>query len=261
MATLLLPRRRQRSRDAAQPVRINGHRGHSHDFPENTIPALLAAAELGADGLEFDVQVTRDGQVVLMHDNTLKRTTDVREVFGDRAGDPVSMFTSAEIAALDAGAWKSPRFRGVPVPMLGDVMKAFEDRPIRMSVELKATRLPALQVARAVLAAVGERRDVTVMSFRRPLLEAVLQVRPEARVGLIAVGRPTVTDLATYDEFHLDQRVIGRSLVRRVHEAGASLTAWTVDTAAGARSLALEAGVDAITTNRVDVVREALGPR
>lgn len=240
-------------------VRINGHRGQSSTAPENTLPALLDAIALGADGVEFDVRPTADGHLALMHDPTLRRTTNVVEVFPDRADDPVETFTAAELARLDAGAWKGNLWSGTPVPLLPDVVKAIRPGTANLSIELKAGPSEPSAVTGPLRAALGSRSGVTVMSFSRPYLEAVRVDVPAASVGLVSVRRPGTDDLAAYDEFHLDAKFIGRRIVDRVHDLGKSVTAWTVDSPIRATSLA-RLGVDAITTNRVGAIRRTLAP-
>lgn len=114
---------------------VIGHRGASAYAPENTIPAFQLAAEQGATFVEFDLQLTRDKQVVCLHDNSLERTTDVEQVFPDRARTGASEsgaartwmledFTLAEIKRLDAGAWFDARFRGTRIPTFGETIDA-----------------------------------------------------------------------------------------------------------------------------------------
>ncbi|MCO7520020.1 MULTISPECIES: glycerophosphodiester phosphodiesterase family protein [unclassified Pseudomonas] len=88
----------------ARPAVI-AHRGASFDAPESTTPAYLLARELGADYLEMDLQRTRDGVLVVVHDDVLARTSDVAERYPERKASPVSAFTLAELKALDAGSW------------------------------------------------------------------------------------------------------------------------------------------------------------
>lgn len=242
------------------PVRttlINGHRGQSSTAPENTLPAFLDAAALGADGIELDVHLTADGHVVAHHDQTFRRTTDVDKVFPTRVGHPVSSFTAAEIARLDAGAWKGALWAGTPLPFVADVLKAFRDKPQRITIELKTTPADPVVFAMALRAAVGTRTELTFISFRRPLLEAIRRTIPGARIGLVSVRRPRTVDLESFDEFHLDADFLTQRVVNHIHDRGKTVTAWTVDSPAQATRLAAM-GVDAITTNRVEVVRRAL---
>ena len=97
---------------AARPdVDIVGHRGASGVAPENTLASIRLALKQGADVIENDIMRTSDDQLVIMHDISLARTTDVEQVFPDRSPWNVSMFTLAEIKRLDAGSWFSPKLQ------------------------------------------------------------------------------------------------------------------------------------------------------
>lgn len=236
-------------------LRITAHRGQSSTHPENTIPALREAVRQGADGIEFDVQPTADGSIVLMHDRSPMRTTNLRDVMRSKVGLPVQRFTLAELSRLDAGAWKSPRFAGTPVPALRDVVHALRGTDVRFSVELKPARVDPRAYVRAVLDELGDRNRVTLMSFDRAVAEAALPVHDA--VGLVSRRRPTREDLDRFDEFHVSARHVDRRLVDEVHRAGGLITAWTVDDPRQITRLR-DLGVDAITTNDVSAARPAL---
>jgi len=110
------------------------HRGASHDAPEETAPAYLLARDLGADYLELDLQRTKDGVLIAFHDDKLKRTTNVAKVFPDRADQPISAFTLAELKQLDAGSWFNaafpdrarPAFAGLKILTLDEVIDIAE---------------------------------------------------------------------------------------------------------------------------------------
>ena len=133
----------------AQPRWLIAHRGASAYAPENTIPAFRLAAEQGATFVEFDLQLTKDRQIVCLHDNSLERTTDVEELFPDRfrnvpgAQSPqvtkrwmLEDFTLAEIRRLDAGAWFDPKFRGTRIPTFGETIDSLRGRS-GLFIELK----------------------------------------------------------------------------------------------------------------------------
>src|SRR5690606_25959316 len=126
---------------AAEPgqdaPRVVAHRGASRHAPENTVAAAEAAAALGARWAETDVQRTADGELVLVHDETLERTTNAEEVFPDRAPWNVSDFTAAEIAQLDAGSWYGEEFAGEPVPTLTEFLAVLEENGQDLLLELK----------------------------------------------------------------------------------------------------------------------------
>jgi len=113
---------------------VIAHRGASFDAPESTAPAYLVARELGADYLELDLQRTKDGQLIALHDDTLERTTDVAKRFPERAKAPVSQFTLAELKSLDAGSWFNqahpdrarPAFAGLKILTLDEVIDIAE---------------------------------------------------------------------------------------------------------------------------------------
>ena len=105
---------------AADPrVEIVAHRGASHDAPENTLPALRLAWEQGADASEFDVYLTKDGRVAVIHDKDTKRVAAVDKRVADQ--------TLAELKALDVGRWKAPRFAGTTVPTLEEMLADVPD--------------------------------------------------------------------------------------------------------------------------------------
>jgi glycerophosphoryl diester phosphodiesterase len=127
------------------------HRGASAYAPENTVPALRLAAEQGADFVEFDLQLTKDRQIVLLHDTSLERTTDVEAVFPDRfrsTGDGAQAtrrwmladLTLAEVRRLDAGAWFDEKFRGTRIPTFGETIDAMRGRS-GLFIEIKSPEL------------------------------------------------------------------------------------------------------------------------
>jgi len=132
---------------AGRPRWNVAHRGASAYAPENTIPAFRLAAEQGADFVEFDVQLSKDRQIVCLHDNSLERTTDVEEVFPDRFRTVsegaqavrrwmLDDFTLAELRRLDAGTWFDPKFRGTRIPTFGETIDALRGRS-GLFIELK----------------------------------------------------------------------------------------------------------------------------
>lgn len=150
---------------------ICAHRGGGTAFPENTVPALREAVRLGAQMIEFDLALTRDGELVLMHDATVDRTTNGK-------GRVIDL-TLADVKKLDAGAWKAPRFAGTRVPTFDEALEALP-RNVWLNIDLKADArfgkdiVPVLRRIVQRLAETGRRH------------QAVLAVRAEAAA---AVGR------------------------------------------------------------------------
>src|SRR5690606_3104315 len=125
----------------AQAPEVIAHRGASGYAPENTLAAVEAADRLDTTWVEVDVQRTADGELVLVHDTTLERTTDAEEVFPDRAPWDVADFTAEEIARLDAGSWFGEEFAGEPVPTLGEALATLEANDQKLLLELKDPEL------------------------------------------------------------------------------------------------------------------------
>ncbi|WP_025740047.1 glycerophosphodiester phosphodiesterase [Salinivibrio socompensis] len=114
---------------------VIAHRGDSYNAPESTLPAYQLACEVGADYLELDLQRTQDGKLIAVHDDNLKRNTNIDTVYPERADDPVNTFTWAELAKLDAGSWYNQAyperaresFRGLKLVTLDQVREIAED--------------------------------------------------------------------------------------------------------------------------------------
>jgi glycerophosphoryl diester phosphodiesterase len=168
---------------AAGRFHICAHRGHSIAAPENTLPALEAAAANGASVAEIDVVLTRDDEIVLLHDEILDRTTTGR----GRA----AALDLAAIKALDAGAWFGPRFAGIRVPTLSEALATAKRLGIGLLVEIKERQRVDRMIVRlgAVLAGAKAINDVLVISFDHVSLVAARARIPGARTELITHAR------------------------------------------------------------------------
>lgn len=184
---------------AAGRVLVIAHRGASATAPENTLPAMRAAVAARADLVEFDVQRTSDGHLVVVHDTTFARTTDVAQVFPGRQDDPVGSFSLTQVRRLDAGSWRGPRYAGTRVPTLHALLVMMRPTSSGLLLELKN---PALypgcetQVTRALdksgFTAAGR---VWVHSFDAVSLARFHRLSPSVPVGLITEnGRAPSTD-------------------------------------------------------------------
>ena len=222
---------------------VIAHRGASGTRPENTLVSFRRAVELGAPMIELDAQLTADGAVVVLHDDTLERTTD--------GLGPLAARTLAEVRRLDAGRWFDPAFAGEPVPTLAEVLAAI---PIRINVVLKGIRADDLE-ARA-LAAVEEAGALERIVFSSFEPERLIGLRALTQRAALAVlwARPEVGDA-----LRLAERVGARALhVRNDRRAVAAIAAgvgaglevrvWTVNTPADLASL-VDAGASGIFTD------------
>ncbi|MFG3510856.1 MULTISPECIES: glycerophosphodiester phosphodiesterase [Streptomyces] len=272
VVALLLPVHDARAGIVGQPSVI-AHRGASAQAPENTLAAVDAAADLGVRWVENDVQRTKDGTLVVIHDDSLSRTTDVEDVFPGRAPWKVKDFTAAEVARLDAGSWFGPAYAGARVPTLGEYVRRVEHHDQKLLLEVKNPELyPGIEAdTLKVLADEGWLDGehlagrLIVQSFSAGSLRAVHDLEPSVTTGLL--GKPAVRDLPGYAAFadlinpsYVSLTAGYVSAVHAVtgpHGSPLRIFVWTVDDASTARRMA-GYGVDGVITNRPDVVARAL---
>ena len=248
---------------------VIAHRGASAYAPENTLPAVRLGVDMRADLVEIDVQRTRDGRLVVMHDTTLARTTDVEQKFPDRAPWRIADFTLDEIRTLDAGSWKSPEYAGTPAPTFEEVLDQLEPTGAGLQLEMKEPGLyPGIgeQVAAELerrphwLRPDPEERLLVVQSFDWDFVRSFHQRMPQVRVGVLGAPAPEqLGEVATYanqvNPHHLEA---SPEYVAAVHSHGMTINPYTVDDPATMRVL-IERGVDGIISNRPDVLRDEVG--
>jgi glycerophosphoryl diester phosphodiesterase len=228
------------------------HRGASALYPENTLRAFIAAAELGADMCEFDVRMTRDGEVVVIHDATVNRTTDGR--------GRVAAMSAAAIERLDAGARFGAEFRGERIPTLAEVAQALGARcggRCGMDVELKAPGLEARVCD--ILRGCGAMERAIVSSFDWDQLKIVAQQEPRLRLALLGekASAALLDVAAAMHAFAIAPRfdIADAALCAEAHRRGLAVYVWTVDDAPTMGRL-IAAGVDGIMTNNPKRLRE-----
>ncbi|MBP7053176.1 MAG: hypothetical protein KBE65_19390 [Phycisphaerae bacterium] len=243
------------SRESCQYARnavVVAHRGFSAAAPENTIAACNAARGF-ADGVEFDVRVTSDNQLILMHDDTVDRTTDG---IGTVAG-----MTLAELRRLDAGSWFSPDFSGEFVPLMSEAILATmpDMRPV---IERKTGSAAAYVELIRVLKI--ERR-VTVIAFDWDFLAEVETLAPAIQTGALGSDALTLTEIKGIQSRGIDlidweHSTVTPETIGLVHAYGMELYVWTVDDADRMATL-IGLGIDGITTNDPELARELVEAR
>lgn len=232
-------------------LRVIAHRGHSAVAPENTLAAVRAAIEVGADMVEIDVSLSADGQLVVIHDETLDRTTDGS---GEVAGT-----TLAEIRRLDAGSWFSPAFAGEGVPTLDEVLAEVERR-VLLNVEIKSEAVQR-GIVDKVAAAIRSRRmtgEVIVSSFAPTALEQMRDAAPEIRTAVLFnpdyhAGGDAVAIVRGLgaSAFNVKRTRLTRAMLRSCRDAGIPVAVYTVDSSRRLRKV-MERGVHAVFTNHPD---------
>lgn len=196
-----------RAGPGTQAALVIAHRGASRYAPENTLAAVDAAHRRGLIWVENDVQRTKDGRLVVLHDSTLKRTTDAAKVFPGRAPWRVGDFTAAEIARLDAGSWFGKRFAGERVPTLADYLRRLDHNGQRLLLEIKTPeKYPGIAAqivrelrARGWLDRGHVRSRLVVQSFSVVCVKTVHELEPQVRTGIL--GAPDVDKLERYARF------------------------------------------------------------
>ncbi|MFD9542768.1 glycerophosphodiester phosphodiesterase [Streptomyces sp. NPDC060022] len=269
---VLLPAAQAQAAGAKDGPVVFAHRGASAYAPENTLAAVDAADRLGIDWVENDVQLTRDGVLVVVHDTTLGRTTDAEQVFPGRAPWAVKDFTAAEIAKLDAGSWFGATYAGARVPTLTQYLDRVERNRQKLLLEVKSPETyPGIE--KETLRILREegwldrghvKHRLIVQSFGAESVKAVHAQRPDVVTGFL--GTPAVADLPSYaaftDQINPSYTTIGADYVAAVqklkgpHGKPLQVNTWTVNDAANAAKVA-GFGVDGIITNNPDIVRDA----
>lgn len=238
------------------------HRGASAGAPENTLAAVSRAVADGADLVEVDVQRSRDGALVLLHDPTLVRTTDARVRFPRRGPWRVGDFTLDELRRLDAGGWWSPSHARERIPTLDELLDALRGTGVGVQLELKA---PAEHpgVVQDLAGFLHDRQadlaGVVVQSFDFPAMKELKTRLPDVPVGLL--GRPARANLAALatwaQQVNPSHLAVDRDYVETLHGLGLECRVWTVDRGRALRRAA-RLGVDGIITNRPDALARLL---
>ncbi len=234
----------RRNHPAHMP-KIIAHRGVSASVPENTLSAFSRAAALGAQAVELDATVSRDGIAVVLHDETLERCTHGHGF--------VILKTIEELSRLDAGAWFAPQFAGEHVPLLSTVLALVAERGMALNLEIKPTLGWEEPTARAVADAVravwpqGARLLVSSMS---PLaLDTFHALMADVALGLITTAVPENwrerMQSHNCSALHCHHAFVTPGLACDLHDAGYRLHVYTVNDENRAKTL-FAMGVDAV---------------
>ena len=236
--------------------KVIGHRGAAASAPENTLESIERAASLGARWVEFDAKLTEDGVVILMHDDTLNRTTSGRGL--------VAKTPWSEISRLDAGAWFGPSWRGVKVPRLDATIALLAKLGLNANIEIKPCPGREVETAAATIEVVREhwpkdREPPLLSSFALESLVVARDMAPELPRGLLIWDTPEMwrSEAGRLGclSVHFSSHHLPADL-RAIKQAGLGLAIYTVNDRRKARRL-LDAGADCIITDRPDTVLAA----
>lgn len=209
----------RRARESGTPL-IGGHRGNPADHPENTLASFRAAIELGVDMIECDVHLSSDGQLVVIHDHTLDRTTDGTGL--------VAQHTLAELRRLDAGA-------GERLPVLSEVCELATGR-VGLCIEIKQIPVPYPGLEERLIACLrqqGMLEQAAVISFHHGAVKRLKELEPRIAVGVIEGARPIdpagIMRGAGATIYSPHYGAMDPQLVEEIHAAGGVVGVWTVD--------------------------------
>lgn len=205
------------------PVEVTAHRGYSAVYPENTIPAFKGAIQVGADWAELDVQQTADGEVIVMHDSNLKRTTGLdKEVW---------QVTWDEIKDLDNGSWFDKKYQTVRIPTLEEVLKVCRGK-IHLNIEIKPSGHDKdLEEQVAKLLKKYHMRDTCVVSsLKYDSLRKIKEADDSIETAYItSVSYGNFTNLEYADGYSVESTLLSKGFVNKAQKAGKQIYVWTVN--------------------------------
>lgn len=230
-------------------IRI-AHRGASGIAPENTLTAFKTAIEIGVDAIELDLHGTVDDQIVVIHDPTLDRTTNLNGL--------IKQITLNKIKHVDAGSWFDKKFKGEPIPTLSEVLTFAADKTISV-LEIKDTTITKRVVE--IVREMDVLNQVIIISFDFSTIETVRSVEPKISTGLLIGGRNgnvcpiqlcQKLSLIGSNILNVHHELITPEFAYEVRRRGITLWCWTVDDIDRIREL-LSYGVQGITSNYPDI--------
>lgn len=260
------------------------HRGARSLAPENTMAALKKAWDIGTDGVEVDVQVCADGQLIIHHDATLVRTTNISECFADRADQLITTFLLDELKTLDAGSWfidsdpfsqinsgnvsftEMEQLYNQKIPTLEEVLLFIKNKPWQINLELKKVSKPLKtfplvdEVIRLIKHLNVDTGQVIISSFYHPYLDTARQLCPEIEINALIGGGPfgrNNWEKFAYQTYNANQAYIDQAQIIRATEQGCKVNLYTVNDP-GMMKTYIDWGVSSLITDYPQVLKKIL---
>lgn len=234
-----------------QEVQITAHRGGARMAPENTLSALEYSIESLSDYAEIDVQETKDGELVLLHDTSLRRTTGLKANIWD--------LTLAEVKQLDAGIKFHKSFRGEEIPTLEEAIESVRGK-LKLNIEVKYNghNKNIIKKVVKVIEDCNFVQDCVLTSMNYSFLEEAKNLNPDIRTGyILRMTYGDVTRMEASDFFSIKSTYVNPAFVRRAHTAGKQVHAWTVNYQGDIKRM-IDCNVDNIITDDPELVRKVL---
>ncbi len=233
-------------------LEVTAHRGASIAYPENTMEAFMGAKELGAAWIELDVQQTKDGKIIVIHDSNLRRTTGLNKNTWDVTYD--------EIKDLDAGSFLDKKFKDARIPLLDDVIVWAKENNMKLNIELKPTGKEK-DFEKSVVDIILENdytSNCVITSQTYSSLEKVKEYNKNMEtVYVMSLAYGNITSLKDADNFSVEASNVTESLVREVHNEGKELYAWTVNTKDNINKM-INLKVDNIITDNITLAIDTI---
>lgn len=224
-------------------VMVVAHRGASGYAPENTLAAVKLATEMKADMTEFDVYKSKDGVIVVMHDETVNRTTNGK--------GKIEEMTLKELQTLDAGSKYDKKFAGEKIPTLEEIIKLAKGK-ILLNIEIKGAGCEKGIVG--LVKKYGMQDKVLVSSFHHEYLQTVKELNPDIRTGALVNFSPDIQKIVSEikaDALNIMWLGFNEKVFKEAKDNGLAVFVWTVNDETGMKKM-VEAGVDGIITNYPD---------
>ena len=235
-------------------IRIIGHRGAAAYAPENTLAAFKKAYELGCRFIEFDVMLSADGDPFIIHDDSLKRTTNGKGNTG--------LVSSAYLKSLDAGSWYSKDYQGEPIPSLHDAIQWLNGTDMQANIEIKPYPGQTIATTQAVMDHIktywsSHKKPPLVSSFDLDALHLARRLSAEIPLGLLMhKWQRNVIDLASElccVSVHLSRQATTKTRVDSIKKAGYLVYVYTINKKQQALDL-FDSGVDAVFSDHPDLM-------
>ena len=234
-------------------MKVISHRGAASLAPENTLPSFTAALALPIDGVETDIQQTKDGKLVLFHDNTLERTTGAAGTIQDKTWD--------ELQALDAGTWFDPKYAGTRIPLLTDILDRFGTKT-SWDLEIKQPHIEDIVVKTVEPYKLFP--NITFTSFDFITISDTKRKYPFLTTGFLTddFSEEMIAKVKAHniDHFCPKASLINKEIVDKLRSAGFYVRAWGVKNP-DIMKQAIEAGVDGMTVDFPQLLLQELGRR
>ncbi|MBU5485235.1 glycerophosphodiester phosphodiesterase [Clostridium sp. MSJ-11] len=231
-------------------VKITAHRGAVKEAPENTLSSIEAAIKHNADFAEIDAQESKDGEVVLLHDSNLRRTTGLNKNIWE--------ITYNEIKELDAGSYFDKRFSNERIPLLDEAIKLSKDK-IKLNIEIK-TNGHEKNLVKNVVKIIEENDFIdscVITSLDYKVLEEVKEINPKIKRGYIIFLIKGDLKKLDVDFYSIEQSIVNDDIIYTAHSMGREVHVWTVNNSINVKRL-VNLGVDNIITDDVVMVKYIL---